>query len=340
MADGAEAVYIGIDVGGTNTAAGAADAEGRLIATVRRRTETSGGDALVRQLAEMVRELLAVRLPEAGFPQAADRGALRAVGVGIPGFLDTRRGLVRHAANLRLRDFPLADRLGGRLGVPVVLDNDVRMYAYGEATAGAAAGCGTALVVAVGTGLACAVVHRGRVWRGGGLAGEIGHVRVEGNRYACGCGRTGCLETLASAGGIVRQAQALMRRKRSVLAEWFPKRPTPEKTGWERPMTAADVARAADLGDAVAAGVFERAGRALGSALAVAVALLDPDAIVIGGGVSKAGERLLAPVRQALKERLHPLQAAKVNVTTARWPDDAGVIGSALAARARGEHPA
>ena len=334
MADGA--VYVGIDVGGTNVGAGAADAEGRLIATVRRRTETADGDALVRQLAEMVRELLTVRLPEADFPHAPETGALRAVGVGIPGFLDARLGVVRHAANLRLRDFPLADRLGEVLGVPVILDNDVRMYAYGEAAAGAAAGCGMALVVAVGTGLACAVVHRGRVLQGGDLAGEIGHVKVEGNEYACGCGMKGCLETLASAGGIVRQAQELMRRKRSVLAEWFPERPQAE----ERSMTAEDVARAADLGDEVAVEVFKRTGRALGSALAVAAALLDPDVIVIGGGVSRAGERLLAPVRRALEERVHPLCAGKVQVTAARWADEAGVIGSALAARARGEHTA
>jgi glucokinase len=334
MAD--EAVHVGIDVGGTNVAAGAADAEGRLIAAVRQRTETAGGETLVRQLSEMVRELLTVRLPEAGFPHAAESGALRAVGVGIPGFLDVRRGVVRHAANLRLRDFPLAERLGALLGVPVIVDNDVRMYAYGEAAAGAAAGCGTALVVAVGTGLACAVVHRGRVLQGGDLAGEIGHVKVEGNRYACGCGMRGCLETLASAGGIVRQAQALMRRKRSVLAEWFPGRPQDEG----RTMTAEDVARAADLGDAVAAEVFERTGQALGSALAVAAALLDPDVIVIGGGVSRAGERLLSPLRRALQDRVHPLCAEKVKVTAARWTDEAGVIGSALAARARGEHTA
>lgn len=338
MADEAESVFVGIDVGGTNTGAGMVDAEGRLLATVKKRTETSDGDALVRQLAEMVRELLTIRSAKAGFPSSPETGALRAVGVGIPGFLDARRGVVRHAANLPLRDFPLADRLGALLGAPVILDNDVRMYAYGEAAVGAAAGYDDALVVTVGTGLAAAVVHRGRLLTGGDLAGEIGHVKVDGNEYACGCGMSGCLETLVSAGGIVRQAKELMRWKPSVLGEWFPERPKAGRLQAERSMTAEDVAKAADLGDAVAAEVFERTGRALGSTLAACAALLGTDVMVIGGGVSRAGERLLYPVRRALAERLHPLHSERLKVTAARWTDEAGVIGSALAAKARGGH--
>jgi glucokinase len=336
MVDGAETVFVGIDVGGTNTGAGVVDAKGRLLATVKKRTETSDGDALVRQLAEMARELLTIRTAKAGLISSPETGALRAVGVGIPGFLDARRGVVRHAANLPLRDFPLADRLSALLGVPVILDNDVRMYAYGEAAVGAAAGYDDALVVTVGTGLAAAVVHRGRLLTGGDLAGEIGHVKVDGNEYACGCGMNGCLETLVSAGGIVRQAKERMRWKPSVLGEWFPERP--EAGQPERSMTAEDVTKAADLGDAVAAQVFERTGRVLGSTLAVAAMLLGTDVIVIGGGVSRAGERLLSPVRRALAERVHPLQTERVKVTAARWTDEAGVIGSALAAKARGEH--
>ncbi|OUM96613.1 MAG: hypothetical protein A9Z00_03200 [Thermobacillus sp. ZCTH02-B1] len=337
MVDEAETVFVGIDVGGTNTGAGLVDAKGRLLAMIKKRTETSDGDALVRQLTEMVRELT-IRSAEAGWMSAPETGALRAVGVGIPGFLDARRGVVRHAANLRLRDYPLADRLGALLGAPVILDNDVRMYAYGEAAVGEAAGYDHALVVTVGTGLACAVVHRGRLLTGGDLAGEIGHVKVAGNEYACGCGMNGCLETLVSAGGIVRQAKELMRRKPSVLGEWFPEHSEAGRPQGERSMTAEDVAKAADLGDAVAAQVFERTGRALGSALAACVALLGTDLIVIGGGVSRAGERLLSPVRRALAERVHPLHAERVKVTAARWTDEAGVIGSALAAKARGEH--
>jgi glucokinase len=333
MVDGAEAVFVGIDVGGTNVAAGVVNAEGRLLAIVKKRTETSDGDALVAQLAEMVRELLTTRPAKAGSASTPETGALRAVGVGIPGFLDARRGVVRHAANLRLRDYPLADRLGALLDAPVMLDNDVRMYAYGEAAVGAAAGYDHALVVTVGTGLACAVTHRGRLLSGGDLAGEIGHVKVDGNEYACGCGMNGCLETLVSAGGIVRQAKELMRWKPSVLGEWFP-----ERSQAERSMTAEDVAKAADLGDAVAVEVFERTGRALGSTLAACATLLGTDVMVIGGGVSRAGERLLSPVRRALAERVHPLYAERVKVTAARWTDEAGVIGSALAAKARGEH--
>ena len=323
--DRTNGLYAGIDVGGTNIVCGLIDAAGRLLGTVKRPTAGErGGDALVARIAEMVDELLAAH--------GGDRGALCAAGIGMPGFLDPHRGIVRFAANLNVRDYPLAARLRGKLGVPACIDNDVRMYMYGEAVCGAAAGYDHVLGVAIGTGMAGALVTRGELHYGARyLAGEIGHAVVEGNSYACGCGMIGCLETIVSAGGIVRQARDRMAAHKSVLADWFP------AAGAYSAMTSADVAKACELGDPVAVAVFERTAQALGAALAVPAMLTSPDMIVIGGGVAQAGEHLLAPLREALKQRVHPLCGERMLIAQAQLGDDAGVIGAALAAKQRSE---
>ena len=305
-----KALYAGVDVGGTNAAVGLLDAEGRLLEVVKRPTEAElGGDALASKLADMISGLLD--------GHGADGKDLKAVGLGIPGFLDPERGVVMSAANLNMHDYPIAGRLSAHLGgTPVSIDNDVRMYIYGEAMTGAAAGYQHVFGVTVGTGLAAATINKGEILYGAGyLAGEIGHHTVDGNSYVCGCGMTGCLETLVSAGGIVRQA-----RDRGLNVN-----------------SAGDVSKAYDAGDPAAIEVFEHTGLALGRALSVVATLLSPDIIVIGGGVSLAGERLLGPVRRALNERTHPLYGERIVLAPAKWNDEAGIIGSAMSAKARSE---
>lgn len=318
--------YVGIDIGGTNIVCGVTDSDGQLLGTLKWPTEgDQGGDFLVSRLAEMI----AVLFKEQDL--VLDR--LKSIGIGIPGFLDPMQGIVEFAANLNLRDYPIAKRLGEKLGVPVWIDNDVRMYMFGEYMRGAAAGHDHVLGVAIGTGMSGTSINHGEILYGSRyLAGEIGHAVVEGNSYVCGCGMTGCLETLVSAGGIVRQARDRMASAHSVLAEWFPL-----EAGQSDKMTAADVARAYDLGDQVAIEVFEYTGYVLGVALSVPLILTSPDIVVIGGGVSRAGERLLAPLRRTLKERTHPLYGEKVIVAGALLIDEAGIIGSAVSAKRRSE---
>ncbi|MCC2685691.1 MAG: hypothetical protein K0R75_2590 [Paenibacillaceae bacterium] len=233
------------------------------------------------------------------------------------------------ASNLGWRDRPAAEELGRRLGLPVYIDNDVRMYVYGEAVAGAGRGFRVVLGLTVGTGLAAALVEDGRLYYGGGfMAGELGHIRMDDVPYQCGCGLSGCLETVVSATGIARLARdRIAAGGEGLLARQF--------AGRLQELTAADVSAAHDQGDALAAQVMDEVGRHLGRGLSYAVTLLNPDLILIGGGAAAAGEKLFAPMRSELKRLVLPPYWQHLTIRRAELLDDAGVIGSAASAAAR-----
>lgn len=316
--------YIGVDIGGTNIVCGLLDAELNLLGKAKKPTGAANGTEYVLKLiASMIDELLA----GAGLT----RSALGAVGMGTPGFIDPVRGISLSSANLKWKNVPVSEKLGGLLGgVPVLIDNDVRMYTYGEAAAGAGRGYDHILGVTLGTGIAAAMINRGELYYGSGfLAGELGHVPLDGESALCGCGMRGCLETIASATGIARIArEKLERGQPSILSEWFPG----ERS---REMTAADISRAYDEGDALAKEVLQFVGRSLAKGLAWAITLWSPDVIVIGGGAANAGERLLAPMREALMPLILPMYRERIVIKLAEMNDDAGVVGSAAFAKAR-----
>ncbi|GAA3408673.1 ROK family protein [Paenibacillus hodogayensis] len=316
--------YIGVDIGGTNIVCGLLDEQLELLGKVKKPTGAANGvDYVLDLIASMIDELLA--------GQGLSRADLGAVGMGNPGFIDPERGISLSSANLKWHNEPISDKLGGRLGgIPVFIDNDVRMYTYGEAARGAGRGFKHVMGVTLGTGIAAAMINDGQLYYGSGfLAGELGHVPLDGETALCGCGLRGCLETIASATGIARIArERLERGEPSVLAEWFP--------GEQRSaITAADISRAYDQGDALARDVLDFVGRNLAKGLAWAIALWSPDVIVIGGGAANAGERLFAPMREALEPLVLPMYRDRLVIKTAEMNDDAGVVGSAAFAKAR-----
>jgi glucokinase len=259
-----------------------------------------------------------------------DSGQVLAVGIGNPGLVDPVLGIALFAGNLGWKDVEVAEQLRKRLNIPVFIDNDVRMYVFGEAIKGAGKGYDHVLGITLGTGIGAAMVNRGRMYYGSGfMAGEIGHIRMDGEQAACACGMRGCLETVASATGIVRQVrEAIANGKSSILQTWFP---SENLSG----LTAADVSKAYDAGDGVAVEVIRHTGRLLGKALSYAVSLFSPDVIVIGGGVARAGERLLEPMREELKRSVYQGYWSRLSICTAELLDDAGVIGSAIYAMRR-----
>jgi glucokinase len=184
--------------------------------------------------------------------------------------------------------------------------------------------------VTLGTGIAASMINNGVTYYGGGfLAGELGHVPLDGESALCGCGMRGCLETIASATGIARIArEKLESGETSILGEWFPA----ERRGQ---LTAADVSRAYDTGDAMARDVLQYVGRSLAKGLAWGITIWSPDVVIIGGGAANAGERLLAPMREALAPILLPMYRDRVAIKLAELNDDAGVVGSAAFAKAR-----
>lgn len=292
---------VAVDVGGTDTKAALIDAAGTVRAVRRLATPRDGARTAGRVLDAVADQSAALAADHAVDPQA--------LGLIVPGIVDDATGTAIFSENLGWRDVPFRDLARERLGLPVFLGHDVAVAGEAELRLGAAAGYRDVLVVTVGTGVAAAVFVDGRPHRGGGLAGEIGHARVA-ESPPCVCGGRGCLEAVASAAAIARRY-----RERSGVA-----------VDGSR-----DVLRRASDGDPVAAAVWDEALDALALGLSHATALLAPEAIVIGGGLSHAGDALLGP----LADRLDGLLSyhRRPDLVRARLGGDAGVLGAALRAR-------
>lgn len=305
---------VGVDVGGTNTVIGVFDSALELKGKSSFRTRVHSGpertadprdfwDELSARIIDLVRD--------AGFEGMA------AAGLGIPGWVDPAAGIALSSSNLGWRNVQAAESMSRRLGVPVRIDNDVRLYTLGEAEAGAGAGCGNLLCLTVGTGLAAGLMLNGRLIRGSHLfAGEIGHDPVEGNEWECKCGKTGCLETVVSAGGIVRLAKEKARNSgalafRSENAE----------------LTAAEVYRACLNGDPAALEAFRYVGTVLARKLMTLISLTDPEMVIVGGGVAEAGDYLLGPVREFV-EAQYPVKERMPAIRQAVLGDEAGLQGA------------
>jgi glucokinase len=314
---------IGIDIGGTNVVCGLTDATGKLLHKLKQPTETVMGSSHVfDKIKSMVDELLHI--------SGLKREAISAIGVGTPGFIDPAKGITLFAGNLQWVQVPTAEEIRKRTGIPTYIDNDVRMYVYGEAVCGAAKGYEHVLGITIGTGLAAAVINQGKLYYGGGyMAGELGHIVMPEIPYICGCGLQGCLETAVSATGIARQAKELLQEGRSsILRDWL-------AGASEDTITAADVSKAYDEGDLLSIEVMNHTGTLLGRGLANAVTLYSPDVIVIGGGAALAGERLFAPMREQLQKSVYRGYWDRLTIVTAKMIDDAGIVGSAMAASNR-----
>jgi glucokinase len=308
----------GIDIGGTNTVFGLVDRDGVVHGEGRVPTATHAGpEQLVHAVAEGIHTALA----------AVHGASLRAVGIGAPNG-NYYRGTVEFAPNLAWRGIvPLASLFREALGVPACLTNDANAAAIGEMTYGAARGMRDFLLVTLGTGLGSGFVANGHVIYGhDGFAGELGHtIAVRGGR-PCGCGRRGCLETYASATGIVLTVRELL-----------------EEGGTDSRLARVDVedltsraiADAAAAGDTLAKEAFEITGRTLGEALADAVAITSPEAIILFGGLARSGDLILAPTVRALEETLLPIFRGKTRILLSALMDrNAAVLGAAALALA------
>lgn len=299
---GPGAAVLAFDVGGTDMKAALLDEQGRMLESRRVPTPLDGqrtGDRVVDEVARLAAELASAH-PDVR-PAAA--------GLLVPGHVDDVRGIGVFAENLGWREFPFRDRAESALGVPVGFGHDVRGAGEAEHRMGAARGFDDVVVVTIGTGIAAAVFVDGRLYTGGGLAGEIGHDRVAEGPI-CACGGRGCLEAVASAAAIARRYSL--------------------RTG--RPIAGAkEVLELMRAGDANAAADWASALDALALGFSHVVALLAPQAIVIGGGLSEAGDELLQPLRERLDDILtfhRRPQLIKASIGA-----DAGLFGSALAAR-------
>lgn len=311
--------FIGIDLGGTKISAALLDEQARILARDYRPTlATEGREAVMARLEEAARAVMANLHP----PEQ-----VTAIGIGAPGPLDTRAGVLTAPPNLPgWRNVPLKAILEGRLGIPAYLENDANAAALAEYHFGAGRGTRNMIYVTVSTGIGGGLILNGALYGGSdGAAGEVGHVTILPNGPLCGCGNRGHLEALSSGTAIAREGRELLQKGvPSLIAKL---------TGGDlNAVSAKIVAQAAERGDSEAQRIIAQAMEYLGIGMANLANIFNPDAIVIGGGLTKMGERLFAPVRQAVRRLAFPVVAETVQIVPAALGDDVGVIGAAVVA--------
>ena len=309
---------IGIDVGGTKVAGGVVDTDGRVLAQTRCDTPASDVARTRGVIIDVVRELAATH-------------QVTAVGIGAAGWIDRGRSTVRYAPNLAWRDECLQEQIAAAVDLPVVVENDANAAAWAEFRFGAARDIDSSMVMfTVGTGIGGGLVLDGRLVRGGfGIAGELGHVSAVPDGEPCGCGRRGCLEQYASGRALVRRARDAAARHPECAANLLSL-----VDGDLDAITGPVVTTAARAGDKVACEAIQETGRWLGVGLADLVQILDPEVLVVGGGVAEAGELLLGPAREAYHQALAARGRLPVaSVRVARLANNAGVVGAADLAR-------
>jgi len=293
---------IGVDLGGTKLLAGVVDADLRVHHRVRRLVAGLDRPALLATVEEAVREAL-----------DASRQEVSAVGFGIPALIDPLGGTVGYCNHLPLEGLAFGAVVGERLGLPVFVDNDANLALLAEHRDGVASGARHALMLTLGTGIGGGVLVDGAIHRGvRGAGGELGHVVVDLDGPPCfgKCPNRGCLEALASGSALEREALAALGR----------------------PLTGVEVVALARSGDAGACSVVSLVGRRLGAGVSGLVNALDPDVVVIGGGVVAAGDLLLDPAREELAARVLP-RLREVPLLAAKHREEAGVVGGAVLAR-------
>lgn len=304
---------VGMDIGGTNTVFGVVDSRGNVLASDSIKTQEHEN---IDEYVDAVCKKLIPLLQQFG---GADK--FKGMGVGAPNG-NYYKGTIEFAPNLPWKGvIPLAAMFEDKLGIPTALTNDANAAAIGEMTYGAARGLRDFIMITLGTGVGSGIVVNGQLVYGhDGFAGELGHVIVERDGRTCGCGRKGCLETYCSATGVARTAREFLvaRSEPSLLREI----PAEE-------IVSKDVYDAAIKGDKLAQEIFEYTGTILGRALADFIAFSSPEAIILFGGLAKAGDLIMKPIQKAMDENVLKIYAGKTKLLLSQLKDaDAAVLGA------------
>jgi glucokinase len=322
---------VGVDIGGTNVVVGLVRADGGGAVALRSATTASmgGAEGAVEHIATMVDDVISEGLGKVD----GRRRDVAGIGIGCPGPLDLEAGLVLDPFNLDWRDFPLRARLGAAVDLPAHLDNDANCATWGEYWQGAGRGVRSLVGVTLGTGIGGGVILDGRLVHGASsTAGEVGHMTIDVEGRPCKCGNRGCLEAYASGPNIAARArEGVERGAVSTL---------PELAGGDpATITAATVYEAVVHGDEYARDVMEETAKILGAGIANLVNILNPEMVVIVGGVTRAGAYLFDPLRAEVRQRAFPVAERACRIVPGELPDTAGVIGAAglfLASRQAG----
>jgi glucokinase len=310
---------VGIDIGGTKVVAGVVDPDGHVVEQIR--TETPDKQKSPQVVEDTIAEVVF---------SLAERHDIHAVGIGAAGFVDKARASVLFAPHLAWRNEPLRDALLRRLRVPVVIENDANAAAWAEWRFGSGQGQENLLCITLGTGIGGAILSGGELQRGAfGMAGEFGHMLVVPGGHRCECGNRGCWEQYASGNALVRETRELAVAD-SPVAQGLLDRVERDVSRINGPL----ITEAAKDGDPAAIELFGEIGRWLGIGIANITAALDPGLVVIGGGVSDAGELLLAPARDSFRRHLTGRGfRPEPRIVRAELGNLAGLVGAADLAR-------
>ena len=323
MSDGSSKRWVvGVDLGGTNTVVGVLPVDGgdgKLLAMESRPTEaTKGAKYVVDKIVDMVETSIRGVIEEHGGSKADFAG----IGIGSPGPLNRETGTIINTPNLGWRNFPLRDLISNAVGLPAALDNDANCATYGEWWLGAGKNVDNLIGFTLGTGIGGGIVLDGQIFHGvSDVAGEIGHMTIDSTGRKCTCGNYGCLEAYASGPAIaLRAVEGIEAGAESVLPDLV--------NGRLERITAATVYEGAVVGDAYANEVMKETAKFLGAGIANIINILNPEMVVIAGGVTRAGDHLFVPLRAEIRRRAFKSAEEACQIVPAKLLGTAGVIGA------------
>ncbi|MGI9140884.1 MAG: ROK family protein [Gemmatimonadaceae bacterium] len=322
-----ERYIVGVDLGGTNIVVGAMPEDGSSELAMRSLPTRGeeGPAAVVDRIVGMVEDVIAQVIAETG----AKREDFLGVGIGSPGPLDRERGMVIVSPNLGWRDFPLRDEIGSRVRLTATLDNDANCATLGEWWCGAAKGHRNVVGITIGTGIGGGLILDGQLYHGSSdAAGEIGHTTIDSNGRRCKCGNYGCVEAYASGPAIAERAREALDGSEDsallVLAGGDPAN-----------ITAQTVYEAARQNDPVAVEVVRETARILGTAISTLINIINPDVVVVAGGVTQAGDTLFDPLRSEVRRRAFKTAVDACEIVPGMLPLSAGVVGAVATFKAQ-----
>lgn len=310
--------YIGIDLGGTNIAVGVVTSEGKIVAS------DSTPTLAEREYSEIVADMAMVckRVVEKAELTMED---IKGIGIGSPGLVDNKNGVVLRASNLKFNNTPIAEELQKHLNLPVHLENDANAAAYGEYVVN---GKGTKdfMFITLGTGVGGGIVIDGKLYTGfNGIGGELGHITLVHGGLHCGCGNDGCWEKYASVTALINQTkESIEKNPDSLMAK---------KAAEEGEVSGRTAFEAAKAGDEAGKEVVKTYVEYVASGIVSMINIFQPEKIVIGGGISKEGDYLLNPIREycGIHEYNQTITHAEISIATLF--NDAGIIGAAMLAK-------
>lgn len=309
-------MYIGIDLGGTNIAVGLVDETGNIVCkdnvpTLKERNYTE----IIKDMADLAKKLT--------IDNGYELSDIKSVGIGSPGTVDSKNGVVVYASNIKMNNVPMAEEFRKYIDVPVHLENDANAAAFGEYIASGKK-VDSFMFMTLGTGVGGGIIIDGKIYSGfNGAGAEIGHTSIVFDGNECTCGKKGCLETYASVTALISQTKEMMaKHPESMMNSWV------KEYGHVSGRTAFECAKA---GDSAAVEVKNRYIRYVAEGVSNMINIFQPEAFVIGGGISKEGDDLLLPIRDIVYENDFNKYMPKTEIKIAKLFNDAGIVGAAMA---------